>query len=111
MEKHLEEDSLKPLDSPTLNACQEFGKYAARLHARRFWRWLDSTNRTFDLDGLYLTKAQVLHNLAVFYIGQDQYARAVPLLERACSVCEKAVSHDHALTTATLTSLVKVFAQ
>ena len=42
---------LKPLDSPRLNACQEFGKLAARLHATKFLGGLDITNLTFEADG------------------------------------------------------------
>ena len=49
--KGMETPLLKPLDSPRLNACQEFGKLAARLHATKFLGGLDITNLTFEKDG------------------------------------------------------------
>ncbi|MGD0007376.1 MAG: hypothetical protein ABSE93_02365 [Terriglobia bacterium] len=42
---------LKPLTSPRLNACQEYGKLAARLHALKFVGGLDITNCMFEPDG------------------------------------------------------------
>jgi len=45
------ETSLPPLSTPKLNACQEFGKFAARLHATKFAGGLDITNCTFETDG------------------------------------------------------------
>lgn len=42
---------LKPLASPRLNACQEFGKLAARMHAIKCVGALDITNCTFEQDG------------------------------------------------------------
>ncbi len=51
----MEKNFLKSLDSPKLNACQEFGKFAARLHASRFWGGLDITNLTFEPDGTLKT--------------------------------------------------------
>jgi hypothetical protein len=47
------ETSLPPLASPRLNACQEFGKFAARLHAAKFTGGLDITNCTFEPDGTF----------------------------------------------------------
>lgn len=49
--KGMENPLLKPLDSPRLNACQEFGKLAARLHATKVLGGLDITNLTFEADG------------------------------------------------------------
>jgi tRNA A-37 threonylcarbamoyl transferase component Bud32 len=46
-----EESLLRPLSSPQLNACQEYGKLAARLHAAKFVGGLDITNCTFKPDG------------------------------------------------------------
>jgi hypothetical protein len=42
---------LRPLGSPRLNASQEFGKLAARLHAAKFVGGLDITNCKFEPDG------------------------------------------------------------
>jgi tRNA A-37 threonylcarbamoyl transferase component Bud32 len=46
-----EKSLLRPLSSPQLNACQEYGKLAARLHAAKFVGGLDITNCTFKPDG------------------------------------------------------------
>ena len=49
----MEETSLPPLAIPRLNACQEFGRFAARLHATRFTGGLDITNCKFEPDGTF----------------------------------------------------------
>lgn len=51
--------SLQPLPSPQLNACQEFGCLAARLHAKRFLGNLDMTNYVFEPDGTVKTMVSV----------------------------------------------------
>src|SRR5215472_12518559 len=42
---------MKPLPSPRLNACQEYGVLAGRLHAKNFFGGLDISNCIFEADG------------------------------------------------------------
>jgi len=51
------------LGSPRLNACQEFGKLAARLHAAKFVGGLDITHCKFEPDGTLI---------AMFSIGRGR---------------------------------------
>ena len=66
---------LGPLGSPRLNACQEFGKLAARLHAAQFVGGLDITNCTFQPDGTLI---------AMFSIGRGR------ILEHPLTIEERA---------------------
>jgi tRNA A-37 threonylcarbamoyl transferase component Bud32 len=66
---------LKPLTSPRLNACQEYGKLAARLHAAKFVGGLDITNCMFEPDGTLKS---------MFSIGRGR------ILERPLTVEERA---------------------
>jgi tRNA A-37 threonylcarbamoyl transferase component Bud32 len=50
---------LRPLGSPRLNASQEFGKLAARLHAATFVGGLDITNCKFEPDGTLIAMVSI----------------------------------------------------
>ena len=75
--KRLEQEwkLLKPLASPRLNASQEYGKLAARLHAAKFVGGLDITNCKFEPDGTLK---------AMFSIGRGR------ILERPLTIEERA---------------------
>jgi tRNA A-37 threonylcarbamoyl transferase component Bud32 len=66
---------LEPLAIPGLNACQEFGKHAARLHAAKLLGGRDITNCMFKPDGTLK---------AMFSIGRGR------VLERPLTVEERA---------------------
>lgn len=67
-----EKMSLRPLASPRLNACQEFGKLAARLHAAKCVGSLDMNNCTFEPDGTLI---------AMFSVGRGRILEHAPTIE------------------------------
>lgn len=60
------ETLLKPLASPRLNACQEFGTLAAKLHTSKCVGGLDIKNCTFEPDGTLIS---------MFSLGRGPHTR------------------------------------